>query len=176
MLAGFRRSLVSSSHLQFKSSVPLSPAVFQWRREKHIMVAVDGSKCSYHAFGFALDNVAKTGDQFSLIAVHSPISYTLPDATLPPEQEKKINAEAEAKLQQLLESRKELIENRGYSVDKLLLHRGSVEANIVKAVTEHQVDLLVLGNRGQSAIKRMLIGSVCDACVHHAPCSVLVVK
>ena len=37
-------------------------------------------------------------------------------------------------------------------------------------------DLLVVGTRGQSGVTSMLLGSVSQRCVHHAPCPVVVVR
>jgi nucleotide-binding universal stress UspA family protein len=37
-------------------------------------------------------------------------------------------------------------------------------------------DMIVLGSKGRSAIGRFLLGSISDRVVHHAPCSVCVVK
>jgi nucleotide-binding universal stress UspA family protein len=39
----------------------------------------------------------------------------------------------------------------------------------------HSVDLLVLGSRGRSPVRRLVLGSVCDAVVRAAACPVLVI-
>ena len=39
-----------------------------------------------------------------------------------------------------------------------------------------QADLIVVGNRGRSGIGELLLGSVSNYVLHHAPCSVLTVK
>jgi nucleotide-binding universal stress UspA family protein len=39
-----------------------------------------------------------------------------------------------------------------------------------------QADLIVVGNRGMSGMKRFLLGSVPNKISHHAPCSVLIVN
>ena len=41
---------------------------------------------------------------------------------------------------------------------------------------ESDADLIIIGTRGLSVAKRMLLGSVSTNVVHHAPCDVLVVR
>lgn len=40
---------------------------------------------------------------------------------------------------------------------------------------DRDADLLVVGRRGAGLVERMVVGSVADRVVHHAPCPVLVV-
>ncbi len=47
---------------------------------------------------------------------------------------------------------------------------------IIKTAEEGNYDLIVIGSRGMGFFGRFLLGSVSDRVVHHAPCSVLVVK
>nr|GEV35898.1 hypothetical protein [Tanacetum cinerariifolium] len=54
--------------------------------------------------------------------------------------------------------------------------RGNPKEMIVEAVDQINADLLVVGSRGLGQIKRALLGSVSDYCVHHAKCPVLIVR
>ncbi len=47
---------------------------------------------------------------------------------------------------------------------------------IVEAANEWKPDLLVVGSHGRGFWGRLTLGSVSDAVVHHAPCSVLIVR
>ncbi|MBL7039404.1 MAG: universal stress protein [Pirellulaceae bacterium] len=47
---------------------------------------------------------------------------------------------------------------------------------ILEAAREFDVDLIVVGHKGKSAIKRFLLGSVANRVTHHADRSVLVVR
>lgn len=53
--------------------------------------------------------------------------------------------------------------------------RGSPDQQIVEKAREWKADLIVVGSHGRGFWGRML-GSVSDGVVHHAPCSVLVVR
>src|SRR5262245_44835705 len=53
--------------------------------------------------------------------------------------------------------------------------RGSPEQQIVDEAKRWNADLIVVGSHGRGFWGRML-GSVSDAVIHHAPCSVLVVR
>jgi hypothetical protein len=47
---------------------------------------------------------------------------------------------------------------------------------ICKLAHDWPADLIVLGNRGRSGMAELLLGSVSNYVLHHAACSVLVVK
>jgi nucleotide-binding universal stress UspA family protein len=54
--------------------------------------------------------------------------------------------------------------------------KGSPERELVEQATEWRADLIVVGSHGRGFWSRLTLGSVTDAVVHHAPCSVLVVR
>ncbi|MDH4080510.1 MAG: universal stress protein [Nitrospira sp.] len=60
--------------------------------------------------------------------------------------------------------------NGGVSVE-----RGAVAGTIMK-YAERGASLLSIGSRGLDALDRFMLGSVSNHAIHHAPCSVLVVK
>jgi len=47
---------------------------------------------------------------------------------------------------------------------------------IVQYAAEHRVDLIVMPTHGRSGLKHILLGSVAERVVRHAPCPVLVVR
>ena len=53
---------------------------------------------------------------------------------------------------------------------------GSPDSRIVETAETWGADLIVVGSHGYSRWERLLLGSVSDSVVHHAPCSVLVVR
>lgn len=53
--------------------------------------------------------------------------------------------------------------------------KGNVEQEVVEIAESWDADLIVVGSHGRGFWGRLL-GSVSDAVVHHAPCSVLVVR
>lgn len=59
---------------------------------------------------------------------------------------------------------------------QLLRECGHPAAQIVRVAEREDVDLIVMGSRGLSVLKSLLLGSVSDHVIHHAHCSVLVVR
>jgi nucleotide-binding universal stress UspA family protein len=53
---------------------------------------------------------------------------------------------------------------------------GNPAQEILDTAEARQVELIVLGRQGLSAVARFLMGSVADRVVHYATCDVLVVK
>lgn len=57
-----------------------------------------------------------------------------------------------------------------------LVECGSVAEGVVKDLLEQNVELAVLGSRGRSTLRAMLLGSVAERILQEAHCSVLTVK
>jgi len=53
---------------------------------------------------------------------------------------------------------------------------GSPDSRIVETAEELSADLIILGSHGYNRWERLLLGSVSDSVVHHAHCSVLIVR
>jgi nucleotide-binding universal stress UspA family protein len=57
-----------------------------------------------------------------------------------------------------------------------LLNVASVVDAIAEYARSHGADLIVIGTRGRTGMKRMLLGSVASGVVAHSTCPVLVVR
>ncbi|MEO9295065.1 MAG: universal stress protein [Nitrososphaera sp.] len=54
---------------------------------------------------------------------------------------------------------------------------GTHEVGVITSYAEeNDVDLIVMGSRGQSKFRKLLVGSVTNAVINHSPCPVLVVR
>ena len=62
------------------------------------------------------------------------------------------------------------------TVKHLVIEAPSVRDAIVDHVKNSGVDLVVLGTRGKSGLRELLIGTTAERILQHAPCSILAVK
>ena len=152
-----------------------------------ILVPLDGSEHSGKALESAIQIAKSFNSKLMLLTVHhvtiTPVTspeltiqapVIVPDASAAEMTEraieaahnydKKILAEAEAKV------RSEKVE-----VETELIDGNAVE-EIVRKAEEGKFDLIVMGARGLSTIKKLFIGSVSDGVIKKAPCPVLIVK
>jgi nucleotide-binding universal stress UspA family protein len=53
---------------------------------------------------------------------------------------------------------------------------GNAGKTICKVAKDWQADLIVIGRRGRSGLSEIILGSVSNYVLHHAPCSVLIVQ
>jgi nucleotide-binding universal stress UspA family protein len=76
--------------------------------------------------------------------------------------------------QQLASSMAERLEEAG--IDAHPERRdGDPAEQIVRAAAVHEAGTIVMGTRGRTGIRRLLLGSVARNVLHHAPCSVIIV-
>ncbi len=70
---------------------------------------------------------------------------------------------------------KELAAKLGIPAARCLVELGSPKAGILKAVKEHDVDLIVVGSHGLGGVDALL-GSTADSILHRSPVDVFVVR
>lgn len=58
---------------------------------------------------------------------------------------------------------------------KLIVKSGSVWAVLSQLIAEKEVDLVVVGTRGRTGVRKRLLGSVAESIFRQAPCPVLIV-
>lgn len=144
-----------------------------------VLVAVDGSNYSKKAVRVAVMLCRAVNAE--LIAFHAiPVpcySFTSESAGMYPFPLNQYFASARKEAQGLVDEAVTLAKNTGIQATGLV---GEPTYSIVEAVVQaaitRNIDLIVIGSRGLSGFKKLLIGSVSSAVVNHAHCSVLVVR
>jgi universal stress protein A len=82
---------------------------------------------------------------------------------------------AEEDARENLEAFENELLNQGMNV-KAYLRVGYPFEEIILMANDPDIDLIIIGSRGSSGIRRLLLGSTAERVVEHAPCPVLVVK
>ena len=140
-----------------------------------IVVGVDGSETALGALRWALDEARIRSCGLTVIAASVPAppgpAWT-PDTVYVEIPEDHLDARQQA-LDELVS--KHLAE---WGVDRpadLRVHAAMGDPRDVLTEAGMTAALLVVGARGAGALRRLLLGSVSSALVHHAPCPVVVV-
>jgi nucleotide-binding universal stress UspA family protein len=140
-----------------------------------ILVPLDGSDHSTYALEKAIQIAKKFDGKVTLLHAYTPHVVSLPKeyahAEATPEMVE-ISREAGANI---LEQAKDRVETESVQFETLLKMGQAVET-IVSVAENGDFDLIVIGARGLSTIKELLLGSVSHGVTAHAKCPVLVVK
>lgn len=137
-----------------------------------IAVAVDGSASSERALATAIELAKLSSGSLCIVAV-VPVHRFYRSPTQPVEQ---TNPEDQRFLFARLREYAGRSRRAGVKSVSTRILEGSVVDELLRFVDEVEPDLFVLGARGLSATRRLLLGSVSDAVVHHAKSSVLIVR
>ena len=142
------------------------------------MLATDGSPEAERAAGTAMMLSEKLGAELHLVYVEpmpDPLSW--PEArVMSPHLQEDISERAEEQALAKLESETEQVRGMGGKISGAHARAGRPDAEIVRAAEELGAGLVVIGNRGLGPVRRAVLGSVSRSVVHHAHCSVLVVR
>ena len=145
-----------------------------------ILFATDGAKQSDAAIQILKHLSFSEGDEIKIVSVVDmavPMAIDIYGGYLPDtgELEKTARENAGKVLERTEQQIKALFADKNLMIASEVLF-GSPESRIVETAEAIRPDMIVLGSHGYSRWERLLLGSVSDSVVHHAPCSVLIVR
>jgi len=139
---------------------------------KNVCLAHDLSKHAQSAFEFFLNLVPPEEDgRLTLLHVEETIELPMVDA-LTEGLTKKIEEEKINYLNSLLERAKE----KGWKAELVVKKHSNTADGIVEFIKEGDYDLLVMGSRGLSGLKRVLLGSTSSQVLRRAEVPILIHK
>lgn len=143
-----------------------------------ILLAIDDSPHSTAALEGVLSRPWPEGSEFKVVSVVEPFhpEYAGWHTSYVP-----LALEAQ---KELLESTKEMVAEAALQLEAkfgsdlitMEVLEGYIKDKIIETAREWPADLIVMGSHGRRGFTRFLLGSVSEAVVSHAPCSVEIVK
>lgn len=142
-----------------------------------ILLAIDGSPCSDAAVAEVARRPWPEGSLVKVLtAIETPMPPTPETWAVPLTYFEDMEAALRKQGQKIVDRAvQKLTSNRTLRVDALLAP-GSPRSVILDEAESWNADLIVMGSHGYGALKRFLLGSVSQAVVSHAKCSVEVVR
>jgi nucleotide-binding universal stress UspA family protein len=145
-----------------------------------IILATDGTKFSDAAIEMTKALNINAGDEIWIVSVMDmaiPFSVDVYAGYLPNanEIENAVKINAEKVLETTRKKIQDIFAGKEIQIKTELLN-GSPESRIVEKAEGIGADIIIVGSHGYNRWERLLLGSVSDSIVHHAPCSVLVVR
>jgi nucleotide-binding universal stress UspA family protein len=137
-----------------------------------ILVPVDGSENSLRALDYAIYLAKKTGANITAMNVieNPPTLYV--------ESQKLLNdllANFRAESARILDKCKQIAEKSDVKIETVV-GEGDAASNIVGYAQKAGFDTIIIGRRGLGRFKEMVLGSISNKVLHHAKCSVMLVK
>ncbi|XP_064649047.1 universal stress protein Slr1101-like isoform X3 [Lineus longissimus] len=146
-----------------------------------VAIAIDQSEYFRHALEFYLEKIHSRESKLVLISVLDPIYDTnfFPAmggmAALPSSHWQQMAAEQKEKIRQLKTKLEPLFEGKSIPRHWRVIETTAAPGEaIVATANEVGASLIVVGSRGQGAVRRTILGSVSDYVLHHAKVPVLV--
>jgi nucleotide-binding universal stress UspA family protein len=143
-------------------------------RFARILVAIDGSPNAQDALAVAIDLSARYSSELTILTVAPIVPIYLPSTS--PYTSAPVSESQVTRYRSLVDAAVKQAQEAGLSAVTGVCHEGVIVDEVLSFLDLHPVDLVVVGSRGLSATRRLLIGSISSALVAHAPCPVLVVR
>ena len=138
-----------------------------------ILLAIDGSAFSEAALQSVLAQYRPAETEVRVLSV-----VPIPTLSAPPQMAASYTPELDDEVQEA----KERVEHAAATLRAAGMRtsceviKGDVRDMILEVAKLWSPDLIVLGSHGRKGLGRLLMGSVAEAVVRHAPCSVQVVR
>jgi nucleotide-binding universal stress UspA family protein len=147
---------------------------------KKILITIDGSENSMKAAEYAVSLVKKYDAELTIMYVlYSELGFAysnLLGVTTPKAIEDVLDTQKKDVQKWFDEIRSKLANTKILVTDKIIVSVSSIVGEIVGFADEEKMDLIVLGTRGRTGFKKLLLGSVAEGVVNHSSCPVMVVR
>jgi nucleotide-binding universal stress UspA family protein len=159
--------------------------IMQKYQFSRVLVALDGSTSSMHATDYAISIAMKNDSQLIVLYVidfykYSHLSSSIILApTFGSEKYLEEKSEAEKLMNKIKEKFKLKIKGDMKSKElktEIVEGAKSVAATIMEYAESENIDLIIIGSRGRTSFKKLLLGSVSSSIIKNAHCAVLVIR
>lgn len=142
---------------------------------QNILVPTDFSEASHIALRAAALLARQNDARVTLVSVYAPSGVLLGGEPGVAEGNT-VGKETEGRIHAALKALREEFFGDVAKAKTALVVADSPSAGIVDYAKKEDADMIVIATHGRSGLKRMLIGSVAEKVVRHAPCPVLTLR
>jgi nucleotide-binding universal stress UspA family protein len=134
---------------------------------------VDGSENSFRALEQAIFLATKIQEAkiTALYVIEDPPSLY----SYSPKIMEKVRADYESAYTKILERSKEMANTSGINIHTVLVE-GDPASKIIGYSEMEKIDIIIIGSRGMGKFKELILGSISNKVLHHAKCSVMLVR
>jgi nucleotide-binding universal stress UspA family protein len=140
-----------------------------------ILLAIDGSPHSQTAVDEVVRRPWPTGSTIRVISVIQPYPPPAPEVVLAGATFEDMRRQQASTAEEVTGRAADALKKAGLSTETTV-REGDPRSAIVDESNEWSADLIVVGSHGRTGLTRWLLGSVAQAIVGHASCSVEVVR
>jgi nucleotide-binding universal stress UspA family protein len=143
---------------------------------------IDGSEPSFHAAHIASNIANKFNSEIIVLYVvvsPSKSEYANLTGLVTPKQIDMIIENAKKQARDWFNRIEDMIKEKNPNIKvstKVILTGVTVYGEIIQYAGQENIDLIVIGTRGRSGVKKLLLGSTASGVVTYADCPVLVTK
>jgi nucleotide-binding universal stress UspA family protein len=151
------------------------PRGFDWQGRPELLAGIDFSEASQKSMHLAIDLAAQTGARLHIVnVVFPPGPVVLPNGLTgyaggDYQQVTRVRARAVQEMKSVLEERSDELGELDWTSEVLT---GYPTRELIGYAEDHDVDGIVLGTVGRSALDNFLLGGVARGVVKHMPCTV----
>jgi nucleotide-binding universal stress UspA family protein len=159
--------------------------IMQEKPFSRVLVAIDGSISSMYTIDYAISIAMKNNSQLVILYVIDVYKYPyLPSSiilapTFGSEKYLEERNEAEEQMNKIKEKYKQKTKNNIDSKElktEIVEGAKSAATTIMEYAESENIDLIIIGSRGRTSFKKLLLGSVSSDIIKNAHCAVLVIR
>jgi len=159
--------------------------IMQEKPFSRVLVAIDGSISSMRTIDYAISIAMKNNSQLVILYVIDVYKYPyLPSSiilapTFGSEKYLEERNEAEGQMNKIKEKYKQKTKNNIDSKElktEIVEGAKSAATTIMEYAESENIDLIIIGSKGKTSFKKLLLGSVSSDIIKNAHCAVLVIR